>query len=200
MQKIFNRVKQIVLKPRETWEIIAGEEATLASLMKEYLLILAAVPALAAFLGRWIVGVRIPFAGVYRFSLGASLLNAILSYVFTIVGVWVLGKVTSLLAPNFGAEKNDDNGFKVAVYTYTPILAAGVLHLIPSLSPIVFLAGLYGLYLLYVGLPIVMKSPKEKTMGYTIVIIVALVLIYIILGSISAAILQSFGPDLPRIS
>ena len=167
MQKIFERVKQIVLKPKETWEVIAGEDSTLMSLLKEYLLILAAIPALAAFLGRWIVGVRIPFAGVYRFSFSASLLNAIISYVFTIAGVWVLGKVISLLAPNFGAEKNDDGGFKVAVYTYTPILAAGVLYLIPSLSPIVFIAGLYGLYLLYVGLPIVMKSPKEKTMAYT---------------------------------
>jgi len=199
MKKIIERVKDIVLKPRETWEVIAKEEATIPGLMKEYLLILAAFPALASFLGRWIVGIRIPFAGVYRFSLGASLLNTIVWYVLTIAGIWVLGKVTSLLAPNFGAERDDMKGFKVAVYTYTPILAAGVLYIIPSLSPIIFIAGLYGLYLLYIGLPIVMGSPKEKSLAYTIVIIVAVILIYIILGAISTALLNAFGPDLPRI-
>jgi len=199
MQKIIERVKQMVLKPRETWGTIATEEATIPGLSKEYLLILAAVPALAMFLGRWIIGIPIPFAGRYQLSPGASLINAIIWYVLTIAGVWLLGMVVSYLAPTFGATRDDVKGFKVAVYTYTPSLAAGVLYLIPALSPIVFIAGLYGLYLLYIGLPIVMGTPKEKSLAYTVVVLVAIILIYIIVGAVTGAILGVFGPSLPRI-
>ena len=199
MQKIVERVKQIVIKPRETWETISTEEATVTGLFKEYLLILAAIPTLASFLGRWIIGIRIPFVGDYHLSLGASLITSIVSYFLIVAGVWLLGKVVSYLASNFGSTRDDVKGMKVAVYMYTPFLVAGIFYIIPSLSPLVLIAGFYGLYLLYIGLPIVMETPKEKAMAYTVVVVVALILIYIIIGAISGAILNAFGPDLPRI-
>jgi hypothetical protein len=199
MQKIVERIKQIVLKPRETWETIKQEVNTIPGLMKEYLLILAAVPAIASLLGKWIVGIRIPFAGVYRFSFAASLINAIVGYILMVASVWVAGRVISLLAPSFGSTRDDVKGFQVAVYSYTPMLAAGILNLIPSLGVLILLAGLYSLYILYVGLPIVMGTPKEKSLPYTIVIIVVLILISVIVGSITGAILGAFGPSLPRV-
>lgn len=199
MQKIVERVKQIVLKPRETWETISTEEATVTGLFKEYLLILAAIPALASFLGKWIIGIRIPFSGVHHLTLGESLITSIVSYFLIVAGVWLLGKVVSYLASNFGSTRDDVKGMKVAVYMYTPFLAAGIFYIIPALSPLVLIAGFYGLYLLYIGLPIVMETPKEKAMAYTVVVVVALILIYIIIGAISGAILNAFGPDLPRI-
>jgi len=192
MQKIIERVKQIVLKPRETWETISREEITVSGLLKEYLLPLVAVLTIADFLGKWIVGIRIPFAGVYRFSFGASLLNAILEYVLIIAGIWASGMVISLLAPNFGSTRDDVKGFKVAVYTYTPLLVAGICLIIPSLAPLVTLAGLYGLYLLYIGLPIVMDTPKEKSLAYTIVVVVVIILVYVIVSSITGAVLGAF--------
>ena len=107
--------------------------------------------------------------------------------------------VISWLAPRFGSARDDVKGMKVAVFTYLPFLAAGVLYLIPSLSPLVFLVGLYCLYIMYVGLPAVMGTPKEKSVAYIIVTIVALVLIYIIVAAISGAILGGFGPDMPPL-
>lgn len=199
MKRIIERVRRIVIKPRETWEMITKEEATVSSLLKGYLLMLACLPAVASFLGRWIVGIRIPFAGVYRFSLGASLVISVIGYVLTVAGIWVAGKVISILAPNFGSVRDDVKGFKVAVYSYTPFLAAGVLYLVPALGVLVVLAGLYGLYLLYIGLPIVMGTPKEKSLIYTIVVVVVVVLIYLIVGGITGAILNAFGPSLPQI-
>jgi len=199
MQRIIERVKQIVFKPRETWEVISTEEATVSELFINYLLILAAVPALASFLGRWIIGIRIPFVGVYRFSFGASLLNAVLDYILTVAGIWVLGKIIYLLAQNFGSTRDELRAFKLAVYTYTPYLAAGVLLIIPSLGVLVVLAGIYGLYLLYIGLPIVMNTPKEKSLAYTIVVIIAVILIYVIVASIAGVVLKAFGPSLPHV-
>jgi len=185
MKKIIERVKGLVLKTRETWGTIAAEDASISSLFKEYVFLTAAVPAAAAFLGKWLIGIKIPFAGFYRFSFGSSLLHSLVSYVLIVAGIWALGMVISWLAPRFGGERDDVKGMKVAVFTYLPFLVAGVLQLIPSLSPLVFLAGLYCLYILYIGLPIVMGTPKEKSVAYILVTLVAFVLIYIIVGAIT---------------
>jgi hypothetical protein len=75
MKQIIERVKAIVFKPRETWQTINNEETTIPELMKDYLLILVAAPAVALLLGKWIIGIQIPFVGVYRFSFGASLIT-----------------------------------------------------------------------------------------------------------------------------
>ncbi len=180
-KKIIERVKQIVLKPRETWETINQEQTTIPILLKEYLLILAAVPALASFLGMW-----------DNLGLGRSLINAIVVYILSIVNVVVLGRIISLVAPNFGSIRDEVKGFQVALYSYTPVLAAGVLNLIPPLSILILFVGIYGLYILYIGLPIVMATPQEKSLPYIVVVGIAFILISIILDwmvSISLSVL-----------
>ncbi|OVE78792.1 hypothetical protein BVY01_04410 [bacterium I07] len=200
MNKVFERVKEIVLKPRETWEKIKLEETTTNDLFKKYLLILAAVPAIANFLGRWIIGVRIPLPGAetFHFSFFGSLGSAIVGYVLTVVSVWVLAKVIVFLAPTFGSVKDELSAFKVAIYAFTPYLAAGVLYIFPSLSVLVLLAGLYSLYLLYMGLPIIMGTPKDKVLPYTVVVVIADILIWIVISVISTPVIRIFGPDLMR--
>ncbi len=195
MQGIIDRVKEIVLKPRETWETISGEEATTVGLIKNYLLILAAIPALASFLGRMIVGIPVLFK-LHRYTFWESLITSIVSYVLTVVCIWLLGKLISLVAPNFGSTRDDVKGLKIAVYSYTPFLVAGAFNIIPALGVLVFLAGLYGLYLLYIGLPIVMGTPKEKALPYTVVVVIGIILIYIIVATITVGILKAFGPSI----
>jgi len=107
--------------------------------------------------------------------------------------------VTNYLAPNFGSTQNEAKAFQLAVYSYTPFLAVGILNIIPALSVLVFLSSLYGLYLLYIGLPILMSTPKEKSLAYTITIIVAMILIYIIIQIVTGAFYNIFGPTLPKI-
>jgi hypothetical protein len=52
----------------------------------------------------------------------------------------------------------------------------------------VLLAGLYGLYLLYLGLPKLMKAPKEKAFGYTAVTILCAIVLFIVVGAITGAV------------
>jgi hypothetical protein len=189
-----DRIKEIVLKPRETWETIRTEEATIGGLFKSYLLILAGAPALAFLLGLSIVGVPKKLFENHHYKLGEALLIAIVLYAVTVFLIWLLGKVISQIAPNFGSDRNDVNGFKVAVYTFTPFLTAGITMIIPQFGVVVILlAGLYGLFILYIGLPIVMGTPKEKSLPYSIVIMTAIVLIHIILSMVAFGILKAFA-------
>jgi len=50
------------------------------------------------------------------------------------------------------------------------------------------IAGLYGLYLLYIGLTPLMKNPQDKSIGYTALIIVCYIVLAIIMGVVVAAV------------
>ena len=50
------------------------------------------------------------------------------------------------------------------------------------------LFALYGFYILYLGVPILMETPQDKVLTYTIVTIIAMLVIYAVIGAITAAI------------
>ena len=61
MQEILDRVKAILLKPVDTWPVIKSEAKTEKQIYTEYVMILAAVPLVAGFLGQWLFGYGLPF-------------------------------------------------------------------------------------------------------------------------------------------
>lgn len=189
------RVKGILLKPREEWEVVAGEETGISDLYKSYILILAAIGPVAGIIGMSIVGIRLPFMGSFRVPITTSIASAIVQYVLTLVGVYVLAFIIDALAPTFSGEKNMNQAFKVAAYSYTPGWLAGIFVIIPALS-ILGIVGLYGLYLLYAGLPVLMKSPKTKAMGYTVTVVIAGIVIFVIIGLLSHALVSYPTPTL----
>ena len=110
--------------------------------------------------------------------------GAVFAFVLAIVGVFILAFIIDALAPTFGAQKDSNKAFKVAVYSYTPAWIAGALQIVPGLGILGVLAALYGLYLLYLGLPALMKVPQEKAIGYTAVVVVCAIVLSIVVTSI----------------
>jgi uncharacterized membrane protein len=193
MEKIIDRVKDILLTPKDAWNVIRTEEENQVSIIKNYLLILSAIPAVASFIGQALVGTTIPLVGHYRIPFFSGLIWAVLSFILTIVGVYVSALVINALAPNFGGVKNDVAAFKLVAYSYTAPLVAGILNIIPTLSVLGLLASLYGVYLLYLGLPVLMENPKEKSVSYTVVSILVMIVVYFVMGGIAALALGSQG-------
>ena len=191
---IIERIKGILLKPKEEWQTIAGETTSMADLYRNYIILLAAIGPVASFIGMSLVGVSLPVGGAYRVSITTGIMSAIVRYGLTLVSVYVLAFVIDSLAPTFSGEKNLNQAFKLATYSYTPGWLASVFSLIPALG-VLSILGLYGLYLIYVGLPVLMKSPQEKSTGYTIAIIIAAIIIFFVIGAISRA----FIPGMSRM-
>lgn len=176
---LVQRVQDILLKPKPTWEVIDGEPATIKGLYTGYVMILAAIGPVSAVLGKVLFhgGLSAPFAVV----------SGLVGYGLTLVGVYVMALIIDGLAPSFGGTSNRLQAFKVAAYASTASWLAGVFQLIPMLG---FLAivGLYSLYLLYVGLPRLMKVGEDKAMVYTIVVIVAMIAVYIAIAVVMSTI------------
>ena len=187
---LVQRVQDILLKPKETWPAIAAEPGDAKSLFTTYVAILAAIPPIASFIGMSLVGVG-AFGVHVRVSFLSGLVSAVVAYAVSLVMVLLLGFLVDKLAPSFGGTKNPVNALKVVAYSMTAGFLAGVLNLVPSLSVLGILAGLYGIYLLYLGLPVLMRCPPDKAAAYTTVVTIAGIVAGIVVGTVVALVTPS---------
>lgn len=177
IRKVAQRAKEVLLRPGKTFEVIKDEATTSRDLIFGYLVILAIIPAVASIIGMSAVG-------TFRLPLVNSLSMAVVQYVLTLIGIYILGLIINALASSFSGVKNEIQALKVAVYCATPSLVAGILYIAPALSVLAIIAGLYGLYLLYLAIPIMMGCPKEKALGYTVVVIIVDIVVSIVISSL----------------
>lgn len=190
---LVDRVQAILLKPKDTWPVIAGEAGDVASIYKTYLVYLAAIPAIATFIGFSLVGAG-AFGISFRVPILTGLANMVVGFVLSLAMIYVLSLIANALAPTFKGEKNPLNAFKLVAYGSTAGLVGGVFNLLPSLSMLGVLAALYSIYLLYTGIPLLMKAPEDKALGYTAVLIVCGIVASMIVGAVSA--LFTSGPNM----
>jgi len=183
------RARNILVTPNSEWPVIAAETTSTSTLITTYVIPLAAIGAVAGFIGGSLVGMTLPFVGTYRVPIMSGLAAACFAFVMAIVGVLILAFIINALAPTFGAEKNPEQAMKVAVYSYTPAWLAGVFQILPALGILGILAALYGVYLMYLGLPRLMKSPPEKAVGYTAVVVVCAIVLSIVVTAIGGFII-----------
>ncbi|MBU4076225.1 MAG: YIP1 family protein [Euryarchaeota archaeon] len=184
-----DRAVRIVQNPQAELNKVKSEKISKEYLIKQYIAILAIIPAVAYIIGWGFIGM-----GWFGRSIEAAVVGGILTYILSIAGFYVTGLVINALAPNFTSKQNEIQAMKLAAYSYTPMLLGGIFNIIPALGIIGLLFALYGLYILYLGIPVLMETPADKALTYTIVIIVAMMVIYLVMGSIIAAITISMSP------
>jgi Yip1 domain len=185
---LVDRVKAILLTPRAEWPVIATEPGDVAYLFKNYVAILAAIPAIATFIGTALIGYNVPGLGTIRVSLFSGLLSAIIGYLLAFVVTYVVALIADALAPRFGGQQSFANALKLTVYSYTPGWLAGVFAIIPSLAFLGIL-GLYALYLFWTGAPVLMRVPPERATGYTAAVVVCGIVLGIVVAVIQAALI-----------
>lgn len=184
MNEIFVRVKNLIVSPKTEWEQISREENDIRTIAVKYLVVLALIPAVCTFIGYSVFGYKIPLMGYVGSSLSMAFRQALVSYISSLAGAALAAVVINLLAPSFSSQQNGGRAFALVVYSYVPMYVAGVLTIIPSLAPITIIAGLYGLYLLYLGLPVMMQTPGEKHTSYFVVSLIVMIVASIVLSMI----------------
>ncbi|HEX9006486.1 MAG TPA: Yip1 family protein, partial [Bacteroidota bacterium] len=150
---LVDRAKNIIVTPKTEWQVVAGETPNIQQIILGYVLPLALIPAVATILGGLLFR-----SGIF-FSMSYYIATALVAFVANVIGVFVTAFVIDFLAPNFGSEKGLGRAVQLVAYSYTPMWVAGILNIIPGLGIIAALVGLYGIYLMYLGLPLLMKTP-----------------------------------------
>ena len=175
------RVQNILMRPAAEWGVIDAEPATVGGIYTGYVLILAAIPAIASVIGSMAFG--------HAFAIAGALILAVSSYVLALVGVFVVAFIIDALAPSFDGQRNQIQALKLVAYSYTAAWVAGAAQILPIVGGLITLVGgLYSLYLMYLGLPKLMKSPPQKTVGYFVVSLLVAIGFYVIVGLIIGAI------------
>jgi hypothetical protein len=178
---IIARVKNILTTPKTEWPVAAAEPATVNGLYTGYIALVAALPVIAHFIKGSLIGTS--FLGVtVRSSIGAGIGRMVLSYILSLLLVYVMAWIINALAGSFSGQANLVQALKTVAYAWTAWWVASIAVIVPWLGFLIMLAGgIYSIYLLYLGLPHTMKCPPEKAAGYTAVsVIIAIVLGWIV--------------------
>lgn len=190
---LVDRVKNILLTPKTEWPVIEAEQTDIKSLYLGYIMILAAIPAIAGIIASMFVGSMVgAVAGRTGMGMGMgggfAIGHALAAYVITLVVIFVVALIVDALAPTFGGQKNQLNALKLVAYSATAGWVASIFTIIPVLGWIVAIVGsLYGIYLLYLGLPVLMKCPEDKAVVYLVVIVVVYIVLSWLLTSLIIA-------------
>jgi hypothetical protein len=176
-----DRAKRIITDPKAEWPVIEAEQTTVEKLYREYIAILAAIPVLAGLVGGVLIGGPTLF-GWSRTPVVAGVIGAIVGYLLALVGVYIAAFIVDKLAPTFDSQPNQMQALKLVAYAYTPAWIAGIAYLIPGLGTLIVLLGsLYSIYLFYLGLPVMMKTPEAKVIPYMLVAAVVIVVLTFVL-------------------
>src|SRR5690349_11045686 len=177
----------ILRSPATEWPVIAAESTDIGKLYTEYIIPLSAIPVIANFLSTAIFKSTLAGMGVH-IGMTTALTFAIVNYVVGLGGIFVCALVIEWLAPKFKSSGTRVDALKMVAYASTAGWVAGAATVIPLLGGLIALAGLiYGIYLFYLGLPPVMKTPADQTVIYMIVCAVVIAVIYILLGAMVGA-------------
>lgn len=181
---LIGRVQRLLLSPASEWDAIAGEAADVQKIYMTYVGPLVIAASLASAIGLSISG----------FGAGTVLKLLIVQVVLGLVMVYVVGFVINALAPSFGATPDMGQAFKLAAYSPTASWVASLVMIIPALGILALVGALYSLYLLYVGLPKLMKPTQDKTIIYILAIIGVMIVIYVVVGFMTASMIPAMTP------
>ena len=180
---IVSRIRNILLQPTAEWRVIEHELTSVRDLFTGYALPLAAIGPVCGALG----AILFTSGTLARMGLHLSPVNfivsAVIGYGVALLAVYIFGLVIDGLATTFGGVRDRTRAMRVAVYASTAAWLAGVFQLVPMLG-FVGLIGLYSLFLLFRGLPIVMRAPPERAMGYTVSVVLVMLLVWILLSTL----------------
>ncbi len=191
---LVTRASNLILRPRSEWVAIAAEPLDVGQVYRRYVAPLSAIPIVAGFIGRSLVGYSVPGLPPFREPIVGGILSGLAQFVLGLAFVYVLALVIDALAPLFGARRGMGAAFKLAAYGLTPAWVAGIFAIVPGLT-IFTMLGLQFVYVIHVGLPRLMAVPAERALPYTILT----ALVAILLAWLAAAIGLQFIPAPERV-
>lgn len=179
---LIDRLKNILVSPKTEWDVINAESATPQSLLMTFVLPLAIVSAIGPILSGFL------FAGVL--GLTFFLITAVIVFVSTILGYYISIYIVDSLATSFGSEKDLNKSAQLVAYSATPSYVAGLLSFIPVVGGLLkFAAWIYSVYIMYLGIEPLKKTPEDKKVIYLLVAFLIMIGVTLVIGAILGAIL-----------
>jgi endogenous inhibitor of DNA gyrase (YacG/DUF329 family) len=192
LPSLIERIKNIVLTPKTEWLVIEAEPTRVAQLYTGYVIPMAAFAAVMSFIRMSVIGVSLPFGGTIRTPMASGLVSSVVTFILGLIGLYLVGFIINMLAPTFSGGRNQRQALKTAAYALTPAWLGTALTFLPLGALLQLIAGIYGIYVLYLGLPVMMRSQQDKAGGYTAAVVACTFLVGILFG-VAGAMLGGVG-------
>ena len=188
------RLRGLVTNPRLEWPRIDATPMTEQAIYTGVVVPLAAIPAIARAVGSVVFPPHV-FGIIIRTSVAGAVTGAVVGFLLSVLSVFLTALIVSALAPQFGGVNDRTRATKLIAFTSAPVWAAGILYIIPQLGGLATLvAGLYAIYLLYLGLPVLMKSAPDKTVGFIVVTALVGIVVSLVVLTIAGTIVAAVTP------
>ncbi len=183
--------------PDEEWVQIRKEHASPTRVYVAYVAVLAAISPICAYIATTQIGWQVGDGQLTKLTVASAIQLSVMTYIAMLVGVFGLGWMIDWMAKTYGSEHDDyaANGIALAAYSCTPLFLAGfaVLYPVPWVNMLVFLAAAaYAGYLIYDGLPIVLRIEEDRALLFSGAIL-TVALVYLVSTRIGTVILWSVG-------
>jgi len=196
---VLNHVWGLFFQPKKEWKSIKGERCSIGKCYCSHVLILAAIPAIAGYIGTTQVGWSFGGFEVHKLTTQSALQIAILTYLTMLVAVFSLGKAIHWMGQTYGSKQTLPQAIALAAYTATPLWLMGFFFLYPVLwvNMLIGLPALaYTVYLLYTGVPVMMSVSQERGFLFaSAVLAVGLVMLVAVLGAMAMLWSMGIGPE-----
>ena len=179
---ILSRAYGLFRDPKKEWEQIRDEETSIPNILLGYVAPLAAIPPVCDLIGSTL------FNSALSGDVGAALIRAVVTWLVSVALVFMLGILINAVSQNFDADRSEISAQKVAAYSLTPSFLSGVFSLWPPLWWISLFALAAMVFLMYRGLPILMKAPEDRALAYAGTVTVAAMVAAIVLFSLASCV------------
>lgn len=196
---ILDHVWGMFAHPKKEWETIRDERGSVGTCFFKHVMLLAAIPPIAGFIGTTQFGWQIGAGAPIKLTVESALWIAIAYYFSMLVAVATVGWTIQWMSKTYGAEQSMGQSIAVAAYTATPLFLIGIMEIYPVLW-LNFIIGLpalaYSVYLLYAGVPIVMEIPPERGFLFSSAILAFGLVALVAMLAITAALwVMGLGPS-----
>lgn len=179
---ILSRAWDLLRQPKKEWVQIKAEETTIPNILLGYVTPLAAIPPVCDLIG------SVLFNRLLTVEPGEALIRAIVTWLVSVGLVFFLGVLVNVLADNFDGDKDELAAQKIAAYSMTPAFLSGFFSLWPPLWWVSLFALAAMVYIMYRGLPELMKTPPDRALSYAATVTVAAAVAGIVLFSLASCV------------
>ncbi len=180
LERVIQRARDLMVNPRDTWLNIKDEPGEILDLYRDYLWLLAIVPAVSIFIGQSLVKYRVPFEHEITYvPIGLGLSLMLRRYILYLLGILIGGICISWLSGRFHGASDLTSSVRLVGYSATPGWLATALHIIPRLGDLSVFGYIFGIYLFYLGAEILLEISRERLTTFTTLAVVMLIVISI---------------------
>ena len=184
--------KDVLMSPNAEWTRIMFEENDKQSLLR-YGMTLIAIAYAILFLLSLLFTMNVGFIGA--FSSTYMITMVVVQFILGIASLYFIPAILAAIAPSFGGKNDSLGALKLFVFAATPSWIGTALSRIPVLGWLVALAGaIYAIYLFWQHVSEAMSIPAEKKVGYVIVSVIVLAVIFFVIGAIGTGIAAMVSP------